>query len=133
MDRLRPAPPTPQGSDMMGRCTICGSPRAQGHHPTRRPGPGEPYFDTLLRFWLCAGGPSHHARAHDMLRDEELDFPPAGADLLTYRLRALAAHAGWMGQLGRSFAVADPAASWALRDLLVEAADRIEVREPVAR
>ncbi len=106
------------------RCAVCGGAGAlQGHHPTRRPATGEPYLDPKLRLWLCV---SCHARCHNILRDEGLDWLPAGTDPLAYRLRTVAVQAGWMGDLGRPFSVADGAASWALRGVLLEATATVE-------
>jgi hypothetical protein len=114
---------------MSRRCAVCGAPSPlHGHHPTRRPAPDLPYFDPKLRIWLCV---SCHGRCHNLLRDEGLDFLPEGANPLAYRPRVLAVHAGWLADHGRPLAVADGRASWALRELLLEAVAAVEARELV--
>jgi hypothetical protein len=105
-------------------CVVCGS--VHGHHGTRRAAAGSPYFDPRLRLWLCSVPPhNHHARVHEMLREEGLDLLPEGEDPLAYRMRVLGAHAGIFADHSVAFAVADPASSRALQELSLEAADAL--------
>jgi hypothetical protein len=60
-----------------------------------------------------------------MLREEGLDLLPEGEDPLAYRMRVLGAHAGIFADHDTPFAVADGAASRALQELLLEAADAL--------
>ena len=109
-------------------CVLCVP--AQGHHPTRRPSAAEPYFDLALRLWLCSEPPhNHHARMHEVLRSLDLDLLPEGMHPLTYRVLVLAVHAGAFADAGVAFAVADAAASRALRSLLLEVADALPPNE----
>lgn len=109
------------------RCMLCGLPRIERHHPTRRATSLSPYLDSDLTIALCTGPPhSHHARVHESLRLLGLDLPPSGDDLLVYRLRTSAVHAGLAADGGHPFAVADAKASRGLQLLLLEAADSLE-------
>jgi hypothetical protein len=82
------------------------------HHLSGRPGPGLPYFDAQLVVVL---DPVAHVAEHVAIRRAGLQWPAPG-DELSHRLLRVADHATRRGlQLG-------PGASWALVELLVEAA-----------
>jgi hypothetical protein len=113
-------------------CVMCRS--VHGHHGTRRPTAGSPYFDPQLRLWLCSVPPhNHHARVHEALREEGLDLLPEGMDPLAYRVRVLGVHAGILADHGVAFAVADPASSRGLQALSLEAADALSTCRVAAR
>lgn len=68
---------------MTARCLFCGGFAAAWHHVTGRAVSGAPYFDRSLVVPLCR---RHHAREHELLRRNDLDFLPVGADPLGHRL-----------------------------------------------
>jgi len=110
-------------------CVLCGSTGPlEAHHPTRRMAPADPYLDKQLRIMFCRGC---HNRAHDVLRDESLDWPSAGANVLAYRLRTLAVLIGWLARAERSFVLADESACLRMQRLLLDGAEAIEARELV--
>ena len=108
---------------MTGVCALCGRVgRVESHHPTRRPGRGEPYFDDRFTVALCV---TCHAAVHQVLRVDALDWPAPGAVQLAYRLRTTATHVAVFAAQGSAFPIVPSAAS-AVGALLREAAAAVD-------
>lgn len=85
---------------MTARCLFCGRPAVAWHHVTGRVARKAPYFDRSLVIALCK---RHHDREHELLRRNDLDFLPVGADPLGHRLARVLDLIGRCADHGRPF------------------------------